>query len=155
MNRFGLLFFVALTLVQETSAFAQGQISPKPESKVRWTDDITTANKQRRETGRPLIVYFTADYCGYCRKMERETWSDPGVARRIKNEFVALKLNAEQNEDLVARLGIEGLPATIIFNSEGQRVQTISGYSRPAAVNELLDSVSASRTSSEPGSRER
>lgn len=150
MTRLGLLFFIALTLVQNTSVFAQTPSSSKPESKVRWTESVPTALKQSRETGRPLIVYFTADYCGYCRKMERETWSDSGVARRIQNEFVALKLDAEQNEELVARLGVKGLPTTIIFDADGQRVQTISGYSRPAAVIASLDSVTPGRATIGP-----
>lgn len=147
MDRHVFAVFTALLLAFQTSTFAQERAAAAVAKTVRWTEDVPTALKQRRETGRPLIVYVTADYCGYCRKMERDTWSDQAVSRRIQSEFVALKLDAEQNEDLVAKLGIKGLPATIIFDANGQRVQTLSGYSRPAAVIEALDSVSVGRAS--------
>ncbi len=85
MNRFGLVLLAAFTLATQTSVFAQGPMSPKP--KIRWTESIQTAMKQQKVTGRPLLIYVTAGYCGYCRKMERETWSDPKVARRIQDEL--------------------------------------------------------------------
>ena len=143
MNRFGLVHLAALTLASDTSVFAQGLLSPKSNAKIRWTESIPTAMKQHKDTGRPLIIYITADYCGYCRKMERDTWSDPNVVRRIQDGFVALKVDAEKHEELLTRLEVKGLPATLLFDSEGQLIQTLSGYSRPSAVIELLDSVPA------------
>jgi thiol:disulfide interchange protein len=145
MNRFGmvLVLLAAFTLTSQTSVFAQGPLLPNSNSKIRWTESIQTAMKQQKDTGRPLLIYVTADYCGYCRKMERETWSDPKVARRIQDGFVALKVDAEKHEELVTRLEVKGLPATLLFDSEGQLIQTLSGYSRPSAIIELLDSVPA------------
>ena len=143
MNRFGLILLVAFTLASQTSVFAQGPLSPRSNPKIRWTESVPAAMKQQKETGRPLLIYVTADYCVYCRKMERETWSDPKVARRIQDGFVALKVDAEKHEELVKRLGVEGLPATLVFDREGQLIQTLSGYSQPSAVVELLDSVPA------------
>lgn len=145
MTRFALVhvLLAAFTLASQVSVFAQGPLSPKTNAKIRWTESIPTAMKQHMDTGRPLLVYVTADYCGYCRKMERDTWSDPKVAWRIQEGFVALKVDAKKQADLVKRLEIDGLPATLLFDSEGRLIQRLSGYSRPAAVNELLDSVPA------------
>lgn len=148
MNRLAFVLLTTFTLASYSSAIAQGLLSPKPDAKVRWTENIGHAMKQHRETGRPMIVYFTADYCGYCRKMERDTWSAPKVVRRMQDGFVALKVDAEKHPELVKRLGVEGLPATILFNSEGERVQTLSGYSRSGTVIEFLDSVTAVTPSS-------
>ena len=104
MNRFGLMLLAVLTLASQTTVFAHGLLSPKSNAKILWTESISTAMKQQKDSGRPLIIYVTADYCGYCRKMERDTWSDPKVARRIQDGFVALKVHAEKNADVVKRL---------------------------------------------------
>lgn len=148
MNRFVVVLLTTFNLASHSSAIAQGLLSPKVEAKVRWTESIPSAVKQHREGRRPMVIYFTADYCGYCRKMERDTWNDPKVVRRIHDGFVALKVDAEQHPELVKRLGVEGLPATIIFNSEGERIQTLSGYSRSGTVIESLDTVRAVTPSS-------
>ncbi len=87
------------------------------------------------------MLYFTADYCGICKKMERDTWSNPQVAKRITTSFVALKIDAEKHPQLVKRFKIEGLPTTIVFDQDGAQQPTLTGYTRSAAVMELLDSV--------------
>ena len=112
---------------------AQQRVSPPSQSGVSWIEDYDAAQRQRQALGKPLVVYISADYCGYCRKMERDTWSDPSIARRIHRDFVALKLDAERNENWVARLGVRGLPTTIFFDAAGRRAQSISGYSSPSA----------------------
>lgn len=145
MSRFGLLLSIASMLVTQETLFAQGFLTPKSPVKINWLDSAATAVKQQRDTGRPLLIYVTADYCGYCRKMERETWSDAKVSQRIQETVVALKIDAKKNPDLVKRLEVEGLPTTLLFDSEGNLIQRISGYSRAAKVMELLDSVPPSR----------
>ena len=36
-----------------------------------WSDDLETARAQARREDKPLLVYFTADWCGYCREAKR------------------------------------------------------------------------------------
>lgn len=145
MTRTGLLLSMAFLFTAQNLLFAQGILTPKSPTKIKWIDSAATAVKQQRDTGRPLLIYVTADYCGYCRKMERETWADPKVSQRIQESVVALKVDAEKNPELVKRLEVEGLPATLLFDSEGHLVQRLSGYSRTAKVMELLDSIPANR----------
>ncbi len=143
MTRFSLLLAWAFLIAAQGSLFAQGILAPKSPAKIQWVDSPATAVKQHHDTGRMLLIYVTADYCGYCRKMERETWSDPKVTQRVQESVVALKIDAEKHPDLVQRLEIEGLPATLLFDKEGKLVQRLSGYSRTAKVMELLDSIPA------------
>ena len=143
INRCGLILLAALTLASQTSVFAQGPLSPKSKIKFLGTESVPTAMKQHKDTGRPLLNYVTADYCGYCRKRERDRWSNARVAHRIQDGFFAFKVDAEKHEELVTRLEVKGLPATRLFDSEGQLIVTRSGNSQPSAVTGLLDSVPA------------
>jgi thiol:disulfide interchange protein len=140
MNRLVSLHFVVFTLVAHSSLLAQ-EFSLRPEAEIRWRESIPEALDQGRESGRLVLIFVTADYCGYCRKMERETWSDPQVVRRIEDGFVALKLDAEQHNETVAKLAVRGLPTTIVYDGRGKHLKTVSGYSRPEAIAELLDSL--------------
>ncbi len=141
MTRFALLLSMAFLLTTQGSLFAQGYLTPKSPAKIQWVDSAASAVKQHRNTGRPLLIYVTADYCGYCRKMERETWSDPKVTQRVQESVVALKIDAERNPELVQRLEVEGLPATLLFDAQGKLIQRLSGYSRSVMVMELLDAI--------------
>jgi thiol:disulfide interchange protein len=141
MNRFRLGVFIAAAVAVPSSCFAQGRLPSRPEPSIHWTASIPTALHQQRETGRPLMVYVKADDCGYCRKMERDTWSDPQVAQRVQERFIALKLDARQHKELVSRLGIKGLPTTMVFDHEGRRLHTLSGYAPPSSILEWLESA--------------
>lgn len=143
MNRVVIVLLATFTLAVQLPAIAQGPLSAKPAPKVRWNESIPNAMKQHRESGRPIVIYVTADYCGFCKKMEREAWSDPQVVRRIQDGFVTLKVDAEQHPELLKRLGVEGLPTTILFNSQGEQVQALSGYTRSETLIESLDAVTS------------
>ena len=51
------------------------------QDRLVWTDFGTGIDRARAE-GKPLLVYFFAGWCGYCKKMDRETWAHPSVVER-------------------------------------------------------------------------
>lgn len=109
---------------------------------INWIEDPKLAVAEAQRQRRPMLLYVTADYCGYCRKMERDSWSNAGVANRVNQQFVPLKLDAEKYEQLVARLGVRGYPATIVLDAESQHVQTIEGFVGPQKLLKALENRS-------------
>lgn len=143
MYRFGLVLLTAFSLASDSSVFAQGIFSSKVEAKVHWTENASAAVKQSRESGRPMLVYVTADYCGHCRHMEKETWTNPEVVKQLNSSFVSLKLDAEQHDELVKKLGIKGLPTTLIVGVDGSYSAPITGYAGPKEILKALDKSQA------------
>ncbi len=45
-----------------------------------------------RASKKPLFIDFTGHGCVNCREMEARVWSDPGVLKRLKNDFVVVEL---------------------------------------------------------------
>ena len=45
-----------------------------------------------KKLGKPIFVDFTGHGCVNCREMEANVWSDPGVLRRLKEEYVVISL---------------------------------------------------------------
>jgi thiol:disulfide interchange protein DsbD len=46
---------------------------------------------------KPVLLDFTGINCPNCRKMEGDVWSDPEVARRLKEEFIVASLYCDFN----------------------------------------------------------
>ncbi|MFP4607000.1 MAG: thioredoxin domain-containing protein [Thiohalospira sp.] len=67
---------------------------------VEWHPWGEAAFERARRTNRPLFLsvgYFT---CHWCHVMERESFTDPEIARLLNRHFVAVKVDREQRPDL-------------------------------------------------------
>jgi thiol:disulfide interchange protein len=83
-------------------------------------------------------VYATAGFCGYCRKMERESWAANDVIKTVNDNFVALKNDAEKHEKLVPRLDVRAYPTTLVFGDDGKHITTAEGFLSRADLLKLL-----------------
>lgn len=85
-----------------------------------------------RRSGRPALLLFRADWCGYCKKLERETLPDAQV-RTEASRFTSVAYDAEQPEGraLAQRYGVRGFPTLVLVDAAGNKVDSWAGYSEP------------------------
>lgn len=72
------------------------------------------------------VLYFTATWCGYCRQMERTTLSN-GSVRSWLAPFGRIKLDYDEQAELVAKYQIRGVPAFVLVNARGEEVSKLVG----------------------------
>jgi thioredoxin-related protein len=72
----------------------------KAQESINWISIEEVEAKQLNEQ-RAVLVYMTTDWCGWCRRMERETFSNSTVVDYINKNFYAVKFNAESAEEVV------------------------------------------------------
>src|SRR6056297_2362203 len=89
-------------------------------AEVRWQTDTAAAVAKMQQQQRPLLAYFTADYCHWCKRLDHDTWSEPAVAGMIYKAFVPLKVDAQKSPELLKALQISGLPAIVAISPDGR-----------------------------------
>lgn len=62
--------------------------------------DYNQALQVSKELHKPIIIDFTGFNCVNCRKMETNVWSDPGVFKRLRDDFVLLQLVVDDKAEL-------------------------------------------------------
>lgn len=92
------------------------------QEKVKWYS-IEEAIELARENPRVLVIDVYTDWCGWCKRMDANTFADPAVAETLNTHFYPVKLDAEGKEDVV--IG----DRTFKFVDNGRR-----GYHEIAAV---------------------
>lgn len=78
-----------------------------------------------------MLVYFTAERCGWCRKLEADVFSRAEFVA-LSKRLVCIKVDAADRRDLVSALNVEAYPTTVALDHTGRELQRIRGY-RPAA----------------------
>lgn len=95
---------------------------------IKWETSATKAKQTALSSGRNVLVYVGADFCGYCRKLEYSTWSNSSVADHVANKFVPLKVDGMRSPDLARQLGVRAFPATILMSPSGTVISRMDGY---------------------------
>lgn len=98
---------------------------------LNWQTDVHVALKQARATSKPMLIQFTASWCHFCVKMKQTTYADASVQRQVTSQFIPVMLDADENAELVSKLGIKGLPATVMVAPDLRILKKLNGYQRP------------------------
>lgn len=76
--------------------FIMGLSSIKGESpKIKWVD-FNTGLAQAQQTGKLAVIDCYTDWCGWCKVMDKKTFSDPKIIERINEKYIAMKFNPEK-----------------------------------------------------------
>lgn len=96
------------------------------------------ASRLGAERQQVTVVYFTADWCTWCQRMERVSFRDERVLRAA-GAFQWAKVDADSEPYLMGAFGIRGVPAMAFLNAEGELLELSTGYLSPDALNALLE----------------
>ena len=74
--------------------FADAQTSAE---KINWIS-FSQLNDSLLIKPKKVFVNFHADWCLYCKEMERTTFQNPEVIKTLNEEYYAVKMNVESKE---------------------------------------------------------
>jgi thiol:disulfide interchange protein DsbD len=110
----------------------------KPAAALQWQkESVTVVAEKARKEGRPLLVDFTAAWCGACKELDKITFAAPEVGSEM-SRFMAVKVDATHDDDpeveaTLARYRVVGLPTVLVFDSRGQEAIRYTDFVPPDA----------------------
>ena len=122
--------------------------------KINWLT-LEEAYAKNKQEPRKIFVDVYTDWCGYCKKMDKETFANAQVAAYVNDHYYAVKLNAESDrtfelegqkmsERQVARqFGVSSFPTIVLIHEDFQKFQPVPGYRPPNEFKEILEKFKA------------
>lgn len=117
--------FVLLTLL--FGVFSPGKTAYAAE--IAWAKSLPEAMAQAQRSNRLVMVDFYTDWCGWCKKLDKDVFPHPTVVGAAR-QFVSVRLNAEREGVETARkYGVTGFPTILFLTPSGAVEGRIGGYS--------------------------
>jgi len=98
-------------------------ITPRHVEGVPWVPYTQGMLVEAARKKRPVILDFYADWCGPCKAMERDVFSDPGV-RELAKKFLPVRVDLTRrhpdHEVLLKRFQVRGVPTIAFLDHRGE-----------------------------------
>ena len=131
--------------------FAMMGMSATAQETIQWMG-IEEAEARCAKAPRMIFIDVYTDWCGWCKRMDKDTFSNPVIAKYMNEHFYAVKFDAERQDTLTfqgrqfvgatrpdGRKGAHQLahallkgkmsyPSYVIMNDEMKIIQVIGGY---------------------------
>ena len=111
--------------------------------------NITAYDIKRRQAmdeGKTMIIYFYTDTCPVCKHLKDTTFKDPRVIEKLKNDYVAVRVNMSDGTDkkiseLKKMFQVFGPPGFVFIGSDGKEMkdEKFYGYQEPEEFYDTLD----------------
>lgn len=138
---------------------AAGLVVSAQDSTVKWYS-IEEAVALAKTSPRPIFVDAYTDWCGWCKKLDSDTFSNPVIAEILNNRYYAVKFDAEGKEDVTFQgrkfvndgslgkthqlayallQGKLGYPTVVFLTAKSELITPVSGYKTPAQIEPMLN----------------
>lgn len=111
--------------------------------------------EKARTENKYIMVDFYTDWCTYCKKMDKEVYSQESIKKRLRESFTSVKVNAESRKkvklegkdisqkDLARVFRVQSYPTIWFIDPQGKPIFPLPGFLPADNFAMVLDYVSS------------
>jgi thioredoxin-related protein len=102
----------------------------------KYDEGLAKAEKEKKH----ILIAFYTTWCGWCRRMDKFTYTDKDIKEILNESYVAIKVNAQSKEkvkvdgkeitetELARKFGVRSYPTTWFLKNLGEKIAPYYGY---------------------------
>ncbi|MBU2559819.1 thioredoxin fold domain-containing protein [archaeon] len=95
---------------------------------LSWYKNYDEGQKAAIEEDKPMLVYFWATWCEFCKKLETEVYPNTQVNKILEEDFVLVAINIDDNKKDADAFGVWVPPNEKFITPQGEVMDEIGGY---------------------------
>lgn len=123
--------------------------SAKKDTVLNWykyDEGLVKAKKEKKH----VMVHFYTNWCGWCKRMDKNTFANEEVKKLLNESYVPIRVNAESAEkvkvdgkemtlrQVASSYGVRAYPVTWFLKPSGEKIASRSGYADPEEFRYIL-----------------
>ncbi|NLX60194.1 MAG: thioredoxin fold domain-containing protein [Phycisphaerae bacterium] len=105
-----------------------------------WLSNLDEAKKQAAAAGKPIFIDFFAVWCGPCKTLDAQTFSDEGV-KALLAKFVTVRIDVDKDQATSQAYNISAMPTLVAADADGKVLVRHTGFIPPSGMKEMLTDV--------------
>lgn len=107
---------------------------------INWGSSLDEGLKSAKENNKPVMVDFYTDWCGWCKKLDQDTYSSTKI-QSLADKFVCVKVDGDKDRANTSKYGIDGYPTIVFMDSSGKEIDRNVGYAGPEELADMMDGI--------------
>lgn len=113
-----------------------------------WADGMSAGQQLAQEADKPMVVLFTAGWCGPCQQLKKKVLANSAVQDALQADFIAVQIDltdrsaSNPNVETAQRYGVSGIPTVIAMTPEGEPIEKYLGGNSVTSFTGWLDRLS-------------
>lgn len=98
-----------------------------------WADQINWHKYDQglaksKAQNKKIFLNFHADWCRYCLKMEKETFTNGDVITYMNEHFIPIMVDSDKEKQLAGQYNVRALPTSWFLEPNQSKISTLPGY---------------------------
>ena len=127
---------------EKTEASVEAAKGDAEQSEINWYSYDDGIKRIKADSKKGYLHFYT-DWCGYCKLMNRQTFSDADVISYMNTNFIPIRIDAEAEKEVAKKYGVYRFPSNWFLAENTEDIAKHPGFIPPKMMLRMLEYINS------------